>query len=541
MNVDGAGRRWSLPERPMKPPAPMPYASPITPTMKQMNRSKPMKHPMPIKPESHLKQLKEITAVLFSLAIAGTMLPPTSHAAMLDELTTPLADPLLAQPPVLVHGKPLPGDQEGLICSPGPTVLREPLSLADAIDLALCQHPQVQAAWAGIKIQAAQLGEARAAYLPSVNAGASQVRSKTSPAAGEGVRSTHSYYAALTWRLLDAGARAANRRAADALLEAAAASHDATLQKAMANVIGLYFDAQSSQASEQARAQSEALARQVLETALKREQRGVGSRPETLQARTFVAKAELELARARGQHQKALVALNLAMGAPVAGEDAQTLSLAPHTDDDLPALELDLREWLQSAREQHPAILAAQAQLDASREKVQATRAEGLPSVDLSAGQYINGRPNQSPGARGERDTTVGVSLNIPLFDGFSRTYKVRGAQGQVELRQAELRDVQAQVQGDISTAYVEASAALRNLASSRRLLDAAQSSVDAISRKYDSGIADIVEMLNAQAALSDASQERIRTLSDWRSARLRLLANAGRMSRSVLATDAKP
>ncbi|MFS2117917.1 TolC family protein, partial [Herbaspirillum frisingense] len=77
------------------------------------------------------------------------------------------------------------------------------------------------------------------------------------------------------------GARAANRRAADALLEAAAASHDATLQKAMANVIGLYFDARSSQASEQARAQSEALARQVLETALKREQRGVGSRPET--------------------------------------------------------------------------------------------------------------------------------------------------------------------------------------------------------------------------------------------------------------------
>lgn len=103
------------------------------------------------------------------------------------------------------------------------------------------------------------------------------------------------------------------------------------------------------------------------------------------------------------------------------------------------------------------------------------------------------------------------------------------------------MRDVQAQVQGDISTAYVEASAALRNLASSRRLLEAAQSSVDAISRKYDSGIADIVEMLNAQAALSDANQERIRTLSDWRSARLRLLANAGRMSRSVAAADAKP
>ncbi|MGB9984081.1 MULTISPECIES: TolC family protein [unclassified Herbaspirillum] len=506
-----------------------------------MKQSKPMKRPKPMAPERHLKLLKELTAVLFSLAIAGSMLPPSTHAAVLDELATPLVDPLLAQPPVLEHGKPLPGDQERLICSADPILMREPLSLADAIDLALCQHPQVQAAWAGIKIQAAQVGEARAAYLPSINAGAGQSQSWTSPAAGEGMRATRNYYAVLTWRLLDSGTRAANQRAADAMLEAAAASHDATLQKAMANVISLYFEAQSGKASEQARAQSETLARLVLATAVKREQRGVGSRPETLQARTFVAKAELESARASGQYQKALVALNLAMGTPVSGDDAQGLTLAPFNDDEPAALGQDLREWLQTARQQHPAILAAQAQLDVSREKVQATRAEGLPTVDLSAGQYINGRPNQSPGARGERDTTVGVSVNIPLFDGFSRTYKVRGAQGQVELRQAELRDVQAQVQGDIASAYVEASAALRNLASSRRLLEAAQSSVDAISRKYDSGIADIVEMLNAQAALSDASQERIRTLSDWRSARLRLLANAGRMSRSVVAADARP
>jgi len=38
--------------------------------------------------------------------------------------------------------------------------------------------------------------------------------------------------------------------------------------------------------------------------------------------------------------------------------------------------------------------------------------------------------------------------------------------------------------------------------------------------------------MLNAQTALADAELERIRALGEWRSARLRLLANAGEMGR---------
>lgn len=476
--------------------------------------------------------------LLFSLALSGGVPVPSTHAAALEELATPLADPLLARPPVLERGKLLPGERAPLTCSVSSGLPRQALSLADAIDLALCRHPQVQAAWAAIKLQAAQLGEARAAYLPAINAGIGQVHSKSSPTLESG-RLSRTQYATLSWRLLDAGARGANHRAADALLEAAGASHDAALQKAMANVISLYFDAQSSLASRQARAQSEALARTVLATAVKREQRGVGSRPETLQARTFVARAELEHARASGLYQKALVALQAAMG--IAADDVpQGLTLAPLDDDDPSELEQDLQDWLQQVRQQHPAILAAQAQLEASLEKVRATRAEGLPTVDLNAGRALNGRPDQPGAGRGARDTTVGISLNIPLFDGFSRTYKVRGAQAQVELREAELREIQTQVLGEVASAHVEAGAALRNLATSRRLLEAAQSSVDAISRKYDSGIADIVEMLNAQAALSEAGQERIRAQSEWRSARLRLLANAGRMSRSVAAADAR-
>lgn len=191
-------------------------------------------------------------------------------------------------------------------------------------------------------------------------------------------------------------------------------------------------------------------------------------------------------------------------------------------------LRQDLREWLRLAQEQHPAVVAARAQLESARAKLAAVRSEGLPTLDFTQSEYVNGRPNQGLTATQTTESVVGVTLNIPLFDGFGRTYKVRGAQAQIEVKEAELRDIQNQVLGDVAKAHADAVAALRNLQSSRRLLDAAQTALENVQRKYDRGISDILEMLNVQSALADAGQERIRALSEWRSARLRLLANAG-------------
>jgi len=52
-----------------------------------------------------------------------------------------------------------------------------------------------------------------------------------SHSSGNSDHTSDSRYLTLTWRLLDFGTRGANRRAADASLEAALASHDAVLQK----------------------------------------------------------------------------------------------------------------------------------------------------------------------------------------------------------------------------------------------------------------------------------------------------------------------
>jgi outer membrane protein len=119
-------------------------------------------------------------------------------------------------------------------------------------------------------------------------------------------------------------------------------------------LVGLYYEAHSARAAEQARERALQLAHQVLATAIKREQRGVGSLPETLQARSFVAKAELELARAVGQHKRSLVALAVGLGLLDQAGDVPVLTLSSEVEEDPLGLEQNLPGWLQSARQYHP-------------------------------------------------------------------------------------------------------------------------------------------------------------------------------------------
>jgi len=454
--------------------------------------------------------------------------------SLLKEWDTPFADPLRTRPTTLKTGTVLPGDSLSLqdVC-PMNSALPEmtSLSLAEAVDLALCRNPQIKSAWAAIKVQAAALGEARAAFLPTVSVGLGRLNDRTTY--------PHTQYpdtflqsdtsnAGMNWRLFDFGDRTANQRSAQAILNAALANHDAVLQKTLAGVISAYFDVQTAKANWESRQKNEILSEHILETAQRREARNVGAQTDTLQAMTALAKARLDRGRASGALRKAHSVLIYALGLPASTE----LRFNEDVQDTNHDMQRALHDWLDEAELQHPAIKAARAQLLAAEEKVNATRAEGRPTIDFAANYYRNGRPNQGLSANSTHETMIGVTVTIPIFDGFTHTYKLRGAQAQVEQKQADLEDTEHQILMEIVKTYADATAALDNLEASQLLLSSAENALSSVQRKFDKGVVDILDILNAQAALLDAQQERIRCMAEWRSARLLLLANSGVLGR---------
>lgn len=452
------------------------------------------------------------------------------------------SDPLDTRPPVLDIGAILPGDSEAVGCrASDASQIAQPLALADAVDWALCHNPRAQSSWAAIKMQAAALGEARAAYWPTLTASLSRLRNKTTYPDASLPGSTsdgRTSYVGAGWRLFDFGAREANREAAVQLLDAAIAGHDATLQRTLETTVGAYFDAITAEATLEAKNTARQLAQSSLLATQRREARGVSAQSDLLQAQSALSRAELESKRAEGDLRKAMALLTRAMALPA----GLPMTLPPSTEFQGPANErtasYDLREleqWLAEAQARHPALASARAQWLAAKAKTEAVRAEGLPTVELNANFYQNGYPNQGLQAVRSNITTVGITLTVPLFEGFARTYKMRRAQAQVEQSEAEWRDTEQQVLTEVVKAHADASSSLDNLQASENLFDAARASAKSSERRYAAGAADILELLSTQRLLAEAEQERVRCQADWRSARLRLLATAGQLGRMQL------
>ena len=106
----------------------------------------------------------------------------------------------------------------------------------------------------------------------------------------------------------------------------------------------------------------------------------------------------------------------------------------------------DLNAWLKDAMKHHPAIAEAKAQWEAAQSNVVVARSDGMPTVGFFADYYQNGRPDESLSLTSTRETMLGISLTVPIFDGFSTTYKILQARAQAEEKGAELQDTEHKV-----------------------------------------------------------------------------------------------
>lgn len=482
----------------------------------------------------------------------------------------PLFDPWGVMPPELA-AQPLPGDAEARQACEAPAA-GEALTLARALELNLCRNPQTQAAWADARAKAAQIGVARAGYLPTVNASVARTRDELDQEVtgngtpGSGARTDSRIIAygrnlTLNWLLLDLGARGASQDQARQVFEAALASHSATVQAALADTAQAYYDTWAAQAAARAAREAEASARENLLAAQARARLGVATRLDELQAQSALSKATLDRVRAEGDERQALGTLAATLGldartplhlAPDPGlagpADAEAMAVpssgppTPKAPPDATANALageaaagaaflsQLGALMDEATERHPSVQAARAQLEAARSRREVVRAEGLPSVSLSAGRYISGRPNNSLSQTKSFETVTSLTLNIPLFEGLARNYRIHEAEAQVSQREAELAGTQAQIGLEAWRSYQTLAAETAAVSASADLVRGSREALDAARARYRVGGASLLEVLTAQKDQAEAEQERIRSVAAWRAARLRLLASLGRL-----------
>ncbi|MCB4360471.1 TolC family protein [Quatrionicoccus australiensis] len=453
--------------------------------------------------------------------------------------------------PFLTHGKVagsvagnmLDADDDSDPCVFGPPA--QPLELPEAVERALCNNPQTRAAWAGAKVQTAQVGVAKSAYLPAVAGVLAYSKQKNVTRYGE--ESPYSVFNNLpdskpnlrsgslkmSQVLTDFGLRSANLDQAMALLDAANASHDAALQIAFVNAAQAYFDTQTTQAVLEASREAEHAARESFNAAAAKYKAGIGALTDQLQAQVAYSKASLERVSAEGELKNAQGTLATAMGL-----SATTNLVLPRRREGLPdtAFVKPAEDLIEEAKQHHPTLLAAQAEVKAARAKIAATRAEGRPTVTLTAELGRTEQENQPPAVGyaptdiSNRNNSLGIQMNIPLFEGFGRNYRTQTAQGQAEIKAAELSRLEQQISLEVWKSYQSLRTENENMKAADVLVSSARQSFLVAQGRFKAGVGNILELLSAQSAVAGAEQQRIKSISNWHTARLKLAANIGKL-----------
>lgn len=413
--------------------------------------------------------------------------------------------------------------------------LPRPLTLLDAVERALCRNPQTREAWANVKVQAAAVGVSRAAYLPKINAAGTKSKASNrttypdDPQYDSTLKANSSdVNLSLSWVLYDFGLRAANLENARQLLNAANATQDDSLQAVFLSAVQSFYNAQAGQALLVATTEAEQAAAESFKISDGKYLAGVGTLADKLQAQTYFAQASLKRAQATGDVQDALGTLAIVMGLH---PDMPLVLAELDNTIDAPLLQQAVEDLIADAVRTNPKILAAQAQLKAARAQIDADRAEGRPTLSFFATGDVSDTPiTQSSSRQTISSRSIGVQIAIPLFDGFNSTYKVRGGQAQAESKEANLDNVKQQVMLEVWKSYQALGTEIENLKSTEILLRSARQSFDVAKGRYKAGVGNILELLKAQSDLASAQQQRILSLTNWQTARLRLAASLGRL-----------
>jgi TolC family type I secretion outer membrane protein len=262
------------------------------------------------------------------------------------------------------------------------------------------------------------------------------------------------------------------------------------------------------------------LAKRLLELATSQRNAGIATGIDVTRAETRLASQEVRLAQARTDLDTARLNLLRVTGSPLESELtlAESMRFAPEA---LPGPE----DAVQKALADRVEIRSAQAQVRIATAQKQAAVAGWAPSVSFF-GDY--GTSAVRPLETSLPTRSVGIRLDVPVFDGGRTRSEVQVAASR--LRQAEMRlnDLRADVEKEVRQA-------LDNLATRREQVQAAQKALGLAERelelaqdRFRNGVGDNIEVVNAQTALENARQSVVASLTLFNVARLNLAAAMG-------------
>jgi outer membrane protein len=380
--------------------------------------------------------------------------------------------------------------------------------------------PQYAAAESNRAVAAERPVQARAALLPQVGGSVGVTRISEG---GNTVR-TGSWGVDVNQSLFDYGNYTALRsaRALDRAggFDLEAAGHDLITRTSAA-----YFDVLVQLETLSAAEAAETALKKQFDFASKRLEVGLAPITDVHEARAQYDAARANTILARNAVRDAYQALVQITGTPVA-------NLKGLPDDFQPVLpaQQDADAWVATAIANNPSLKAQRADLEAAEANVATARSGHYPTLGLRAsyGKALPGVFDPPLVGANDASTTVGVSLNIPIFSGFATQSNVRSSLAQRDATADLVEQTRRSIERSTRGAYQALVAGISEVEARRLALVSAQSAYEASQVGLEVGTRTVLDVLNNQRTLFSAQQAYAQAKYNFLQSRLLLEQAAG-------------
>ena len=285
-------------------------------------------------------------------------------------------------------------------------------------------------------------------------------------------------------------------------------------------VAGSYLDIIATNARIEAAAAQVRTSEAIHQQAVDRLKEGLNARIDTTRTQVQLQLDHQRLRALAAERDRQKIRLARLIGLPA----AQDFSIA----DDFPYAPLadtTLQQALERANRNRTDLQAAMSSVRAAEDAVKAARAERLPTLSASA-DY--GAAGLRPTASAHGTFMVTGTLTIPLYQGGRVRGDVTQAEAVLHQRQAESADLRGQVDQDVQSAFIDLQAAADLVETTRANVDLAEDTLRQARDRFIDGIADTVEVVQAQQSVAQAHNDYIGAVFDHNLAKASLARAMG-------------
>lgn len=381
------------------------------------------------------------------------------------------------------------------------------LSLEDCIAKGLQNNPMIQSSQLFVEENQTKVDEARSGYYPKVSLNSNA----TTYSNNNGDQRFENYNTGISasYNLFNGFRTKAGYHAARDHHEAAFLQHESVQQDLVLDITFAYY--KTLQAERILKSAEEAVKNSQLhlDFAHARNMAGMATRSDILKSEVELSNAELEKIKAANALLAAKGNLNKLMGLPANHPTEIIDDLSELNETPVQSYDSLFAEAMESRVE----VKRFYSLLNAQQNNIQLARGEYYPSLDVNANYNFSGE--KISGMR--ENWWLGMTLTIPVFNGFSTKARVKGEKTALKGIEKDLEALKDQIGKEVWNAFLAVKESSERMTATSKGLESARENLSLSEGEYKEGTGSIIQLTDAQTTFVAAEQNHIQAVADYK------------------------